>query len=311
MRWLGRSVIELLNRDALDRICRVLHISEGEVRSIRPNPNAGMNNVTYILQTAAGEYLYRVPGQGTELFSCRAQECAAYRKLAGTGLTDELVDFDPETGAKLSVYYPGSRTCDPTSATDREAAMNLLRQFHNANVVLDGVDAPYDRLLRYARIAAGAGGSLAQSAAYRRVIRWLEAHEALFRCPADALCPVHADCLPGNLLFRADGAPILIDLEFASMGSLYGDLADFCHDADFSQSQCRILLQEYLCGDPDAENLRKLFSYCACVAAMWAAWADFKSCVERENRDFFAAYRDRSVRYAQDAIAWFAAVEAL
>ena len=292
----------MTERERVAAVCRRLGVPGG-VLSLERNPHCGMNNATWIVRTAQGSYLCRIPGAGTELFCNRAQEKHAYEQLAGRALTDELVGYDARTGAKATVFYPGSRTCDPRSASDRRAAMALARRLHASGARLMGVDDPLARLRRYARAADRAGALLTRRAGFAAAMARISALRGEFAC--GARCPVHADFLPANVLIRGDGSAMLIDLEFASMGSPYGDLADFCHDAGFSREACRVLLEEYLERAPSRGEAGRLFAYCACVALMWSAWAAFKACAEPDLQAFFADYRDRSIAYSRAALCWY------
>lgn len=292
---------QAIGPERLARICRVLGIQADEM-SVRPNPNSGMNNATFIISARAGQYLYRVPGKGTEQFSSRANEAFACRALASYRITDEVLDYDEATGAKLSVYYQGSRVCDPNSDDDLRMAMQLLRRYHALPVRLQGRDDPYMRMRQYGDIARDAGSGLLRRADYAELRARVEQSAELFACAEDELCPVHADCLPGNVLFRADGEPILIDLEFAAMGCAYGDLADFCHDAQLAPERCAALLGMYLTREPAPQELRRLYFYCAAVALMWSGWAAYKAQTERAEAEFFDGYADMSIRYAAQSL---------
>lgn len=294
----------MTQREQAAMICRMLGIPGGPILDMRRNPNSGMNNDTWIVRTAAGAYLCRVPGEGTGLFCNRMQEKRAYEQLSPMGLTDGLIGYDARTGAKLTVFYPGSRTCDPRSREDCRRAMHLLRWLHGCGARLMGVDNPHSRLVRYARIAEEAGAELAKDGRFRRAAARLWTLRGHFETPEAALRPVHADFLPDNVLIQSDGRAVLIDLEFASMGNPMGDLADFCHDASLSQDGCFALLADYLERRPGQEECRELFLYCACVALMWSAWAAFKACAGGKDGAFFAGYRDRSIDYACAALGW-------
>lgn len=288
----------MLNGRDFDWICETLKLSRSEIVSVRPNPCSGRNNGTFILETVRGPVLYRVAGRGTERFCSREREKSAYERLKGRGLTDELLGCDPASGAKLAVYYPDCRTCDPHDPRDRGRAAELLRRFHSQAVVLEERDNLYRRLEEYVRVAEEAGGDLIHRSDFLRARAGVDAIREEFDCPEAELRPVHADAQAGNFLFRPDGTALLIDLEFAAMGCPYGDLADFCHGGGLSQKECGALLADYLRRVPREAEMSKLYAYCACAALMWSAWAAYKARAERDRARLFEDYRDRSVDYA-------------
>ena len=288
----------MLSQENVQWLCTQIGIEQKDILSISPNPNAGMNNRTCIVSTRAGQYLLRLAGDRTDLFTPRMLEAHAYAALHGLGITDECLAYDVERGWKLTRYISDARTCNPHNAEDQARAMALLRRLHGAKVRLLGVDQPLERMERYAKIAKDAGSDMPSSGVYRRLADAVYAQAMCFALSEEELCPVHADALAGNVLFCPDGRALLIDLEFASMGSFYGDLADFCHDANLSKSECVDLLERYLLKQSSAEERDALFAYCAVVALMWSGWAAFKEEAEPQKRAFFRKYRDMSLAFA-------------
>ncbi len=287
-------------------ICRTLSLPRDAIISAGRNPHSGMNNDTYVIDTTKGELLYRIAGKGTERFCSRIREKHAYECLAGLGLTDELLGCDPTTGAKLTIYYPESRTCDPHSSEDCRHAMKLLWRYHHSHVRLDGWDDPYQRLNDYVRIAREAGSPLERDPDFISACSGVEQLRKELACAPEESCPVHADALAGNFLFKPNGGVILIDLEFAAMGSFYGDLADFCHDAFLDADACMEVLQMYFNRPPSTLEKRKFYAYCACVSLMWSAWAAYKACIERPKSAFYEDYRSRSVDYSLNSLKLYA-----
>lgn len=270
------------------------------IDAIEVNPQSGMNNRTYILHAAGGDYLYRQPCAGTEFFADRNGEALAYAQLAPYGICDQPLYIDPASGEKLTPFFPGCHTCNPGDSNDVHQALMLLRRLHNLPVRLQSRPDLFSRVNHFGLIAERAHSSLIRETAYVQALNALSGIRSLL--DNRPLSPIHGDALPGNFLFPGDHAPMLIDLEFASMGCIYEDLADFCHDAGYSPQQSRDFLDAYLDRRSTDAEARCLWAHMAAVALMWSGWAAFKAEQEVSNRDFFNDYKDMSIACAQCAL---------
>ena len=64
----------------------------------------GMTNNLFFFATDDGEYLIRIPGEGSEYLLDRVQEANVYRKLADRHITDRSIFIDPAEGFKITEY---------------------------------------------------------------------------------------------------------------------------------------------------------------------------------------------------------------
>lgn len=270
------------------------------IDTIEVNPQSGMNNRTYILHTAGGDYLYRQPCAGTEFFADRNGEALAYQRLAPYGICDQPLYIDSASGEKLTPFFPNSHTCNAGDSDDVHQALMLLRRLHNLPVRLQNRPDLFSRVSHFGAIAERAHSPLRREISYSQALNALSG--VRFLMDNQPQVPIHGDALPGNFLFPGNHAPILIDLEFASMGCIYEDLADFCHDAGYSPRQSRDFLDAYLDRPSTDDEVRRLWAHMAAVALMWSGWAAFKAEQEVSDRDFFNNYKAMSIACAQSAL---------
>ncbi len=292
-----------MGREHLDTICGALGITPGDITDIYVNPGRGINNSTYVVETRRGSYLYRIPGEGTELFCSRQRECEAYAQLRPFHMTDETVFIDPARGLKLSVYYPNSHVCSLEDESELKSAMGLIRRFHGLPVRFSFTDTPFDRLERYTARAFENGGERYFPDGFSALLEVMERRRGDFGLDPALFTPTHGDCLRHNVLFpggRPD--PVLIDWEFPSMGDPYCDVAAFCHDAELPADFCLRLLGYYLGRPAEPPEQRRLFLSCAAVAALWCSWSSFKAAVE-DDKQFYIDYADMGFRYAKTSLA--------
>ena len=283
--------------------CEALKTDPADVLRIYENPGRGISNDTYVIETIGGSYLLRIPGRGTDLFCNRAYECEVYARLAGTGLTDSVPYFDPESGVKISVYIPNAHVARTNCESDLQRAMALLRRFHEQKLRFGPANTAPDRLLYYMQCVEKVGGEAFYPDGFDAMRRAVERLRPVLYGDESAFQLVHGDGLPHNYLFPPEGDPILIDWEFASVSMPWEDLGDFCHDGDLAPDECVHLLALYLGRAPTQEEQARLFGYCAAAAGMWCAWSVFKIAMEPTRREFYTDYAALGLRYANDSLA--------
>ncbi|MHC1770589.1 MAG: phosphotransferase [Flexilinea sp.] len=277
----------------INKICEILDIPNEDIKSIVKN-NKGLNNDTFVVTTAEKTYFYRIPGFGTNLFCDRKREYDSYQLIAPYKMTDSLVYFEPETGVKMSIYYPGSHTVSVCNDEELRVAMKLIRRFHELPVRLDAADTHFQRLERYTGYALNFGGRFDPM-----FYQYLDSIEKIKRRIAQLpvqIEPTHGDFIPDNVLIRENAAPLIIDMEFTAMSDPFEDIGTFCHHGDLNPDQAEKILKFYLQADPTNEERFRTYAYCAVGAMMWYAWAVYKLAVGGERKTY-QDFADRSLRY--------------
>lgn len=278
----------------LQKICGALHLKLCEISNIQKNP-AGLNNDTWIITAGKKQWLFRVPGFGTERFCDRALEAESYALLHPFSITDEIVFLEAESGLKLSVYISRNHTVNTKTPTDVEGAMRILRKLQKLPVCFPRTDFHAQRIARYRQIAEDT------SAVFDRAFEPLAEKTLALLTAADAAEPVvpsHGDFLPDNVLFDEEsGRTILLDWEFGAMGHPLEDLGTFCHHGDLSDEEIFCTAEAYYGREPETSEMRSVFVHCASAAVMWYSWAVFKLATgsDPETYRHFAA---RSLTFA-------------
>ena len=94
-----------------------------EICGIIPT-KTGMTNRSFRFTCRGTEYILRVPGEGTDKLINRKNEAENYRAMTGSPITDHLLALDPDTGYKLTEFWPATRNCDPTKHEEVKTCMN-------------------------------------------------------------------------------------------------------------------------------------------------------------------------------------------
>ena len=98
----------------------------GEVEGLQ-KMKTGMTNRSYSFFARGGQYIIRVPGEGTEQMINRAQEHAVYNVIAPLGISEEVHYFDPMSGIKISSYLKGTHTCHSDDWEEDDAECWILK----------------------------------------------------------------------------------------------------------------------------------------------------------------------------------------
>jgi thiamine kinase-like enzyme len=238
----------------------------GRVRAIEPL-GGGITNRNFKVTVDGDETLVlRVGGKDTELLGIdRRAEHAASLAAAEAGIAPPVVTFLEPEGYLVTRFVAGAPV-EPERLRERlPEVAGLLRRFHERPPIPSRFDS-FRVVEAYASTAAAHG--LAVPAAYERAKR--TADEIERRRGPQPLRPCHNDLLNAN--FIADGERLwLVDWEYAGMGDVFFDLANFSVNHGLADDEHRTLLAAYFgeARDGDLAALRLLRFMSDFREAMW------------------------------------------
>jgi thiamine kinase-like enzyme len=210
-----------------------------------PQRLAGLTNVNYRI----GDYVLRVPGDGTSEYIDRRSEEVSARSAAAAGVNAEVMFFDATDGLMVTRFVDGAATMSPQRFTDLDAVARAAKAFHRLHTTA----APFATEFRlfpmideYKALLAAKGAMLPDG--YDDVQRQAESlRNALEASPA-ALVPSHCDPLCENFLDTGERM-FVIDYEYAGNNDPMWDLGDLSVEAGFSAEQDDALLRAYFAVD--------------------------------------------------------------
>lgn len=285
-----------------DIFLRAMDMTRGQIQDAYNNPGRGITNATYVFRTDRGDYMLRLPGRGTEMFCDRRAEWELYRRLRQEHITDEVRYFDPDTGIRVTVYYPDSHVINTGDEGELQQGMALLRRFHGLGLAGGERNTALDRMAYYIQCVEQVEGTDLFPADFWPVRQRVMEECGRYYEDESRFQLIHGDCLPHNFLFPGGREPILLDWEYAGVSDPYEDLGDFCHDGDLPEGACLHLLELYLQRPGAPAERRRLFAMCASAAIMWAAWSVFKMKMEPQDRAFYRDYAGLGIRYARQSL---------
>lgn len=268
----------------------------------------GMTNRSFLFRIKsgknAGNYIMRIPGEGTEHLINRANEALVYQTIKGLSFCDDPIYIDPRNGYKITKYINGVRCCDSMNDDDLRACMNKLRYFHNK--ILDGksLKVPhvfdlFERVDFYERLWDGHPSIYRDYEKTKMNCQRLEPYINRHKLPFQL---THIDAVPDNFLFDPNGEGEmkiqLIDWEYASMQDKHVDIAMFCIYALYDKNQIDHLIDIYFEEEGGCSRMTraKIYCYIAFCGLIWSNWCEYKRNLGVE----FGEYSLCQYRYAKD-----------
>ncbi len=240
--------------------------------------------------------MLRLVGDNTDLLGIdREVEYAASRAAAAVGLAPEVVDFLRPEGCLVTRFLEGRPLSLEAIGRPETIARvaEALRVIHGL-ARIPGKFSAFDVVDQYARLARERGVGFPPDFAGLR--GHLESVRTILPTGTPRLC--HNDLLNAN--FLDDGRLRILDWEYAGMGDVFFDLANFSRNHDFDRSQDRTLLQAYF-GRADDGLFSRLQLMRVASDMREAMWGLLQSGISRLDFDF-RTYADKHFRRAAEGI---------
>jgi thiamine kinase-like enzyme len=214
----------------------------------------GITNRNFKVTLEDGAYVLRIGGKDTELLGIdRRAEHEASLAAAAVGVGPEVVAFVEPEGYLVTRYIEGTVVV-PEAMREPEPLRRVaqaLRAVHAGPPIPARFDS-FRVVEAYAATAAAHG--IAAPEAFERA-REIAAEVERARGPVPER-PCHNDLLTANFIDDGDRIRI-VDWEYAGMGDVYFDLANFAANNDLPEPESLELLRAYF-GEPTPEHQRAL-----------------------------------------------------
>ncbi len=289
-----KQIITAMHAKELSKVADALGVKLGDITDFTAT-TAGMTNRSYLFTCKGIRYILRIPGEGTANLINRYQEAAVYKTIAGKGLCDDAVYFNPQNGLKVTKFLEGVRNCDPFREEDLVRCMALLRKFHNMKLKVDHSFVLMDNIELYETLRAGPSVYEDYAETKRNVLSlkgYIDAHRP-------ALCLSHIDSVPDNFLFyQEDGKELLqlTDWEYSGMQDPNVDIAMFCIYSFYDRAQVDHLIDLYYPEGCDPMIRILIYCYISVCGLLWSNWCEYKHKLGVE----FGDYALWQYRYAKE-----------
>lgn len=208
--------------------------------------SGGITNQNYRVDVDGGSFVLRIGGVKTELLGIdRTNEYAATQAAAEIGIAPEVVDFILPEGYLLARFIRG-REIPMDELRETETLGEIARALKKIHALapIRAAFSPFDVVRAYDQLARENGvATFPENYAWLRE-RMDEIENAFARQTiTSALC--HNDLLNGNFLRDENGNLRILDWEYAGMGDLFFDLANFAAHHELNDAQILELLDAY------------------------------------------------------------------
>lgn len=262
----------------------------------------GITNLNYKVDVGGESFVVRITGAKTELLGIDRKNEHIANVLAGElGIAPEVVYFIQPEGY-LVTRFLDSRPLPPEEITTPgriKQLASILKRIHALPPIPGQFDA-FKVVREYTQTVKNYQVKLPDD------FEWMidlsgQAHQSLLKHPyTPATC--HNDLLNANFLF--DGNIRLLDWEYAGMGDVFFDLANFAAHHQLTDGQEDWLLQCYF-GQSDPERRARLKIMKVMSDFREAMWAMVQVAVSKLDFDFqeyadkhFARIRENMKRSA-------------
>lgn len=232
----------------------------------------GMTNHTYEVKLTVGDYIFRLPGPGTENMINRYHEEISAKLAGELGIDTELFYFNAETGVKIVRYIKNAETMSPVTMRKSEnvqAVAELFKKLHtcgrDTGVPFDvfAMAEGYENLIRKYQVEFYPD--------YVQIRRRVMDIKDKIEQKAAKKVPCHNDPLCENWV-RGEGRIFLVDWEYAGMNDPMWDLSDLSIEAEYSRQLDDELLKAYLGRNVSEEEHFRFQANKIFVDFLWSLW---------------------------------------
>jgi len=264
----------------------------------------GITNTNYRVEVGGEAFVLRIAGADTELLGIvRENECAAHKAAGELGVAPEVVYVIQPEGYLVTRFIEG-RPLPPEEIGQPEnirRVVEAIKKIHNMPPI-PGTFSPFRVVEDATEIARR------YKVAFPENFDWLiermrEVEAAFLKDPGlqTSPRPCHNDLLNAN--FLDDGQIRILDWEYAGMGDVFFDLANFSVHHGFSDEQDRWLLECYFDKVATARwaRLKLMKPMSDFREAMWGMVQIGISQLDFDFRGYADKYFGRTTRSMQDA----------
>lgn len=217
----------------------------------------GITNNNYRVDVGKKSYVLRISGDNTELLGINREYEYRTQTIAGElGIGPEVVTFI-EPGGYLVTKFIEGRHITPEELRQPENIARVaavLNEIH-AMPSIPGVFSAFQVVRNYTKIAQ------AHNVSFPERFDWLVSQmndaEAAMLNTSRVQRPCHNDLLNGNFLLSNNNKLYVLDWEYAGMGDIYFDLANFSNNHELSEDEDRLLLDCYF-GNVNSQTVAHL-----------------------------------------------------
>jgi thiamine kinase-like enzyme len=275
--------------EAIARIPMWKDVTDLQVTLLR----GGMTNQNYRVDVGNKSYALRISGDKTELLGINREFEYRTQLIAGElGFAPEAVAFIEPEGYLVTRFIEGR----PIPPEELRQPQNIQRVAEVLNEIhsmpsIPGVFSPFLVVRNYAKIAEEYKVSFPET--FDWLLSQMKDAETALMSTSRIQRPCHNDLLNGNFLLA--NKLYILDWEYAGMGDVFFDLANFSNNHELSENENLLLLDCYFGQVRDQDvirlNIMKIMSDFR--EAMWGLVQIGISTLDFDFREYADKHFDR------------------
>lgn len=203
----------------------------------------GITNRNFRIDVGGETFVLRISGEDTKLLGInREHEYSANLAAGKLGIAPEVFYFIRPEGYLVTRYITGRPILPPEmrEPNNLRRVVEVVRKIHNMPEI-PGKFNVFRIVLDYAEIAHRYKVKFPQN--YNSLVQHMQAAEKVLSFHPNAPCSCHNDLLNAN--FLTNNSLYVLDWEYAGMGDLFFDLANFSDHHQLTDEQDHWLLECY------------------------------------------------------------------
>ena len=234
----------------------------------------GLTNHSYKVVTNDGqEYVFRIPGEGTEEMIVRSDEEKSTRLANKVGVDADLYYFGSD-GTKISEYIKGAVTMTPELMRKPEHVKQVAEIFSKLHNCGEDTGVPFEVFEM---------ADLYEKVIYKNIVSMYDDYQLVkqqvetIKKEVDSFgvskkVPCHCDSLCENWILSETGRLYLIDWEYSGMNDAMWDLADVSIEADYDEKLDDYLLKEYFGREATENEFKRFIANKIYLDYLWTLW---------------------------------------
>jgi thiamine kinase-like enzyme len=252
--------------------------------------SGGITNLNFRVDADGKSFVIRLAGEDTDKLGIRRDvEYAANHAAGLLGIAPEVVYFIQPEGCIVTRFIKGKRLPpdEITKPDNIRRVVRKLRLFHRRGPELKVDFNVFRRVEMLTEVSRGYGCQFPYDWDWI-MQKKAEVEEALLKDPYIPT-PCHDDLLNLNWLDEEVAGELgevrLLDWEYAGMGDIFFDLANFSHHHRLNDDQVHLLLQEYF-GEVKPKHFARLNLMQPMSELHEAMWGTTQTGISKLEEDF-------------------------
>ncbi len=233
----------------------------------------GLTNRNYMVDTEAGLYIVRLPGEGTEELINRKEEHICTDLANQIDIDSQLLYFDDKTGIKISRYIHGAKTMNYSLVRDRQnmkAIAELLNKMHSCGESIPVIFDVFEKIEEYENLIKKQRNTLLWDDYEETKRKVYELKDEVDQMEVQSVM-CHNDPLCENFV-KGKNKMYLVDWEYAGMNDPMWDLADVFIEAAFTLDEEETFNNFYFGQEPAEHFKYRILINKIFLDFLWSLW---------------------------------------